>query len=86
MSVRPLLGSVGCSSRYYTTSGARSDDGLTLPLDDIDRPLTEKRLLRKLDLRAAFLTLIYIMNIMDRYNVAEAAWFQGRPWHDGKPI
>jgi MFS family permease len=72
MSVRPLLGSVGCSSRYYTTSGTRSDDGLTLPLDDIDRPLTEKRLLRKLDLRAAFLTLIYIMNIMDRYNVAAA--------------
>jgi MFS family permease len=32
----------------------------------------EKRLLRKLDLRVAFLVLVYIMNIMDRYNVAAA--------------
>ncbi|KAG1877319.1 MFS general substrate transporter [Suillus subluteus] len=72
MSVRPLLGSVDCSSRYEATSSRRSDDGPTLPLDDIDRPIVEKRLLRKLDLRMAFLVLIYIMNIMDRYNVAAA--------------
>ncbi|KAG1845706.1 MFS general substrate transporter [Suillus subalutaceus] len=72
MSVRPLLGSVDCSSRYEATSSRGNDDGPTLPLDDIDRPIVEKRLLRKLDLRMAFLVLIYIMNIMDRYNVAAA--------------
>ncbi|KAG1845707.1 major facilitator superfamily domain-containing protein [Suillus subalutaceus] len=60
MSVRPLLGSVDCSSRYEATSSRGSDDGPTLPLDEIDRPIVEKRLL----------LLVYIMNIMDRYNVA----------------
>ncbi|KAG1877331.1 MFS general substrate transporter [Suillus subluteus] len=72
MSVRPLLGSVDFSSRYEATSSRGSEDGPTLPLDDIDRPIVEKRLLRKLDLRMAFLVLVYIMNIMDRYNVATA--------------
>ncbi|KAG1817154.1 MFS general substrate transporter [Suillus subaureus] len=72
MSVRPLLGSVDRSSRYDATSSRRSDDDPTLPLDDIGRAITEKRLLRKLDLRVAFLVLVYIMNIMDRYNIAAA--------------
>ncbi|KAG2040030.1 MFS general substrate transporter [Suillus americanus] len=72
MSARPLLDSVDCSSRYDATSSRRGDDGPTLPLDDIDRQIVEKRLLRKLDLRVAFLVLIYIMNIMDRTNVAAA--------------
>ncbi|KAG1743064.1 MFS general substrate transporter [Suillus lakei] len=72
MSDRPLLGAVDHSSHYYSTSSRSSDDGPTLPLDDIDRPIVEKRLLRKLDLRVAFLVLIYIMNITDRTNVAAA--------------
>ncbi|KAG1877317.1 MFS general substrate transporter [Suillus subluteus] len=72
MSVRPLLGSVDCSSRYDATSSRGSDDAPTPSLDDIDRPIVEKRLLHKLDLRMTFLVLVYIMNIMDRYNVAAA--------------
>ncbi|KAG1817153.1 MFS general substrate transporter [Suillus subaureus] len=72
MSASPLLGSVDCSSRYDTTSTRRIDSGPILPLDDIDREIMEKRLLRKLDLRVAFLVLIYIMNVMDRTNVAAA--------------
>ncbi|KAG2049774.1 MFS general substrate transporter [Suillus hirtellus] len=72
MSDLPLLGSVDCSPRYDTTSSGSSDDGPTLPLDNIGRSTVEKRLLRKLDLRVAFLVLVYIMNIMDRTNVAAA--------------
>ncbi|KAG2147849.1 MFS general substrate transporter [Suillus bovinus] len=73
MSNVPLLGSVDCSSRYDATSSGRSDGhGPTLPLADVDRPIVEKRLLRKLDLRVAFLVLVYIMNIMDRTNIAAA--------------
>ncbi|KAG2110522.1 MFS general substrate transporter [Suillus discolor] len=72
MSNLPLLGSVDCSSRYDAAPSGSTDDGLTLPLDDIDRPIVEKRLLRKLDLRVAFLVLVYIMNIMDRTNIAAA--------------
>ncbi|KAG2110524.1 MFS general substrate transporter [Suillus discolor] len=72
MSKLPLLGSVDCSSRYDAAPSGSTDDGLTLPLDDIDRPIVEKRLLRKLDLRVAFLVLVYIMNIMDRTNIAAA--------------
>ncbi|KAG2346869.1 hypothetical protein BDR05DRAFT_959062 [Suillus weaverae] len=68
MSDLPLLGSVDSSSHYDATSSrsSTSDDGPTLPLDDIDRSIVEKRLLRKLDLRVAFLILIYIMNIVSR--------------------
>jgi hypothetical protein len=68
MSDLPLLGSVDGSSRLYdatsNTSSRSSDDSPTLPLDDIDRPIVEKRLLCKLDLRVAFLVLVYIMNIV----------------------
>ncbi|KAG2139907.1 MFS general substrate transporter [Suillus cothurnatus] len=71
MSARPLLESVDCSSRYDATSRGNGV-GPTLPLDDNDRPIVEKRLLRKLDLRVTFLVLVCIMNIMDRYNVAAA--------------
>jgi hypothetical protein len=63
MSARPLLESVDCSSRYDATSRGNGV-GPTLPLDDNDRPIVEKRLLRKLDLRVAFLVLVYIMNIV----------------------
>ncbi|KAG1877330.1 MFS general substrate transporter [Suillus subluteus] len=76
MTARPLLDSVDCSSRYDATSSRRSDDGPTLPLDDIDRPIVEKRLLRKLDLRVAFLVLIYIMNILNHL-LASAARLRG---------
>ncbi|KAG2110521.1 MFS general substrate transporter [Suillus discolor] len=72
MSNLPLLGSVDCSPRYDATSSGSSDDGPTLPLDNIGRSTVERRLLRKLDLRVAFLVLVYIMNIMDRTNVAAA--------------
>ncbi|KAG2147848.1 MFS general substrate transporter [Suillus bovinus] len=72
MSDLPLLGAVACGSRYDAISNGGSDDVITLPLVDIDRQLVEKRLLRKLDLRVAFLVLVYIMNIMDRTNVAAA--------------
>ncbi|KAG2049772.1 MFS general substrate transporter [Suillus hirtellus] len=72
MSNLPLLGSVDCSSRYDAAPSRSSDGGLAFPLDDIDRPIVEKRLLRKLDLRVAFLVLVYIMNIMDRTNIAAA--------------
>ncbi|KAG2346871.1 hypothetical protein BDR05DRAFT_754534 [Suillus weaverae] len=71
MSYLPLLGSIDSSSHYDATS-SRSSDGPTLPLDDVDRSIVEKRLLRKLDLRVAFLVLIYIMNIMDRANLTAA--------------
>ncbi|KIK49031.1 hypothetical protein CY34DRAFT_797414, partial [Suillus luteus UH-Slu-Lm8-n1] len=69
MSNLPLLGSVDGSSHYDATSIRSSDDGPTLPRDDIDRSIVEKRLLRKLDLRVAFLVVVYIMNIMDRTNI-----------------
>ncbi|KIK49028.1 hypothetical protein CY34DRAFT_431408 [Suillus luteus UH-Slu-Lm8-n1] len=72
MSDLPLLGSVDRSSRYDATFSRSSDGGPTLPLDGIDRPIVEKRLLRKLDLRVTFLVLVYIMNVMDRTNVAAA--------------
>jgi len=66
MSARPLLESVNCGSRYDATSSRNSGGGPTLPLDDIDRPIVEKRLLRKLDFRMAFLVLVYIVNVVSR--------------------
>ncbi|KAG1878759.1 MFS general substrate transporter [Suillus tomentosus] len=72
MSNLPLLGSVDRSSRYDAAPSRSSDGDLASPLDDIDRLIVEKRLLRKLDLRVAFLVLVYIMNIMDRTNIAAA--------------
>ncbi|KAG1743059.1 MFS general substrate transporter [Suillus lakei] len=77
MSDRPLLGAVDCSSHYHAISNTSRDDGPTLPLDDIDRPIVEKRLLRKLDLRVAFLVLIYIMNIWLNHPLASAARLRG---------
>ncbi|OJA19422.1 hypothetical protein AZE42_02257 [Rhizopogon vesiculosus] len=66
---RPLL-DAGDYSPHYGASGNDSD-GPTLPyIHKESRP--EKRLLRKLDLRVAFLVLIYIMNYMDCNNVAAA--------------
>jgi hypothetical protein len=64
MSDLPLLGSVDCTSRYDAAFSRSSNDGPTLPLDDNDRPIVEKRLLRKLDLRVSFLVLVYIMNVV----------------------
>ncbi|KAG2346873.1 MFS general substrate transporter [Suillus weaverae] len=71
MSYRPLLAAVDCDSQY-DIPGRSSDDNPTLALDYIDRSTVEKRLLRKLDLRVAFLVLVYIMNYMDRTNAAAA--------------
>ncbi|KAG2092540.1 hypothetical protein BD769DRAFT_1395367 [Suillus cothurnatus] len=49
-----------------TMMSPAADNGPSLPLDDIDRPILEKTLLHKLDLRIAFfkLVLVYIMNII----------------------
>ncbi|KAG2110520.1 MFS general substrate transporter [Suillus discolor] len=66
-SYRPLLAAVDYGSQY-DLSGS-SDDNV---LDYIDSSLVEKRLLRKLDFRVAFLVLVYIMNYMDRTNAAAA--------------
>ncbi|KAF9236336.1 MFS general substrate transporter [Melanogaster broomeanus] len=57
---------------YDSIGTSRVDD-----LDDVfggveGRKILEKRLLRKLDLRVAFLFLISIMNYLDRYNAAAA--------------
>jgi len=49
----------------YAPDDASSDgsDGPTFPyIHEQNRPIIEKRLLRKLDLRVAFLVLIYILN------------------------
>jgi len=60
MSDRPLL-SAGKSSHYGVSD--RGNDSLVLPeCDEQNRRMVEKRLLRKLDLRVAFLVLIYIVN------------------------
>jgi predicted MFS family arabinose efflux permease len=70
MSDRPLLGA-GKSSHYGVSD--RGNDSLVLPeCDEQNRRMVEKRLLRKLDLRVAFLVLIYIVNCMDRTNAAAA--------------
>ncbi|KAG2122701.1 MFS general substrate transporter [Suillus cothurnatus] len=70
MSDRPLLGA-GKSSHYGVFD--RGNDSLVLPeCDEQNRRMVEKRLLRKLDLRVAFLVLIYIVNCMDRTNAAAA--------------
>ncbi|KAG2031807.1 sugar transporter [Suillus americanus] len=70
MSDHPLLGA-GKSSHYGASD--RSSDSPVLPeYDEQNRQMVEKRLLRKLDLRVAFLVLIYIMNCMDRTNAAAA--------------
>ncbi|KAG1845720.1 MFS general substrate transporter [Suillus subalutaceus] len=69
ISYRPLLATVDYSSQCEI-SGRMSDDNPTFALDYIDRSTVEKRLIRKLDLRVAFLVLVYIMNYMDRTNAA----------------
>ncbi|KAG2102509.1 MFS general substrate transporter [Suillus discolor] len=69
MSDHPLL-SAGNSSHY---GASNSSDSPVLPeYDEQNRQVVEKRLLRKLDLRVAFLVLMYIMNCMDRTNAAAA--------------
>jgi hypothetical protein len=56
----PLLGA-GNSCHYGASD--RSRDSPVLPeFDEQNRQVVEKRLLRKLDLRVAFLVLIYIMS------------------------
>ncbi|KAG2147869.1 MFS general substrate transporter [Suillus bovinus] len=71
MSDLPLLGA-GNSSHYGASD--RSSDSPTLPqeYDEQNRQVVEKRLLRKLDLRVAFLILMCIMSNMDRANAAAA--------------
>ncbi|KAG1726535.1 MFS general substrate transporter [Suillus paluster] len=71
MSDRPLLVARNYSySPHYGAPGRSCDDGPALP--EQNRTIVEKRLLRKLDLRVAFLILVYIMNFMDRTNIAAA--------------
>ncbi|KAG0699663.1 MFS general substrate transporter [Suillus ampliporus] len=67
---RPLL-DAGNSSAHYGTSSASDSPTLSLLIEQ-NRPIAEKRLLRKLDLRVSFLILIYIMSCIDRSNVAVA--------------
>ncbi|KAG1817158.1 MFS general substrate transporter [Suillus subaureus] len=70
MSDHPLLGA-GKHSHYGASD--RSSGSPVLPeYDEQNRQMVEKRLLRKLDLRVAFLVLIYIMSCMDRTNAAAA--------------
>ncbi|KAG1755748.1 MFS general substrate transporter [Suillus lakei] len=73
MSDRPLLDAGGYSPHYGASESGSSSDTPILPyIDEQNRPVVEKRLLRMLDLRVAFLVLIYIMNYMDRSNAAAA--------------
>ncbi|KAG1754611.1 MFS general substrate transporter [Suillus lakei] len=67
---RPLLTAGNSNPQYGTTSA--SDTQPLAYVDQQNRPVVEKMLLRKLDLRVAFLVLIYIMNCMDRSNAAAA--------------
>ncbi|KAL4081844.1 Anion:Cation symporter family protein [Scleroderma yunnanense] len=58
---------------HYNSSDPDIDHPDTAEFDDPERRRQiEKGLLRKLDLRVAFLVLVYIMNYMDRNNVAAA--------------
>ncbi|OAX33928.1 hypothetical protein K503DRAFT_859493, partial [Rhizopogon vinicolor AM-OR11-026] len=58
---RPLLDASNYNPHYDASSD--NSDGPTLPyIHEENRPIVEKRLLRKLDLRVAFLVLIYIIN------------------------
>ncbi|KAG2077464.1 MFS general substrate transporter [Suillus decipiens] len=74
MSNCPLLdaGVYSAAARYGTSESDNSNGDTTIHSDERSRAVTEKRLLRKLDLRVAFLVLIYIMNYMDRSNAAAA--------------
>ncbi|KAG1820235.1 MFS general substrate transporter [Suillus subaureus] len=73
MSNRPLLNAGNYSPHYGASESGNNNDTPILPYsDEQSRAFTEKRLLRKLDLRVAFLVLIYIMNYMDRSNAAAA--------------
>ncbi|KAG1872555.1 MFS general substrate transporter [Suillus tomentosus] len=72
MSDRPLLDADNYS-RYGASESGNSNDTPIIPcIDEQSRLVVEKKLLRKLDLRVAFLVLIYIMNYMDRSNAAAA--------------
>ncbi|KAG2152186.1 sugar transporter [Suillus cothurnatus] len=77
MSDRPLLNAGNYSPRYGASESSSSNDTPILPYIDNEqiRSVAEKRLLCKLDLRVAFLVLIYIMNFMDRNNAASTAPF-----------
>ncbi|KAG1743054.1 MFS general substrate transporter [Suillus lakei] len=78
MSYRPLLsGAVDCDNSHYDVSGRSSDDNPTLAFDYIDKSIVEKRLLRKLDRRVAFLVLVYIMNYLLNRPLASAARLRG---------
>ncbi|KAG1756629.1 MFS general substrate transporter [Suillus paluster] len=59
---RPLLDHAGDSSSHYGTSSDATDGPTLSYVDEQNRPMVERRLLRKLDLRVAFLILIYIMS------------------------
>lgn len=60
MSDRPLLSTD--NSPHYGASDRSSDSPELSEYDEQNRQTVEKRLLRKLDLRFAFLVLMYIMS------------------------
>ncbi|KAG0709585.1 MFS general substrate transporter [Suillus ampliporus] len=74
MSYRPLPQADADTGNYLPdgASGSSSDDHTPSYIDEQNRMFVEKRLLRKLDLRVGFLVLVYMMNYMDRGNVAAA--------------
>ncbi|KAG2144503.1 MFS general substrate transporter [Suillus clintonianus] len=72
MSDHPLLDGASNSSFRYGAFDTSSDSPALPECDEQNRQMVEKRLLRKLDLRIAFLVLIYIMSWIDRTNAAAA--------------
>ncbi|KAG2077465.1 MFS general substrate transporter [Suillus decipiens] len=72
MSDRQLLDASNYSPRYGAFESNNSNNFPIPHSNEQSKAVTEKRLLRKLDLRVAFLVLIYIMNYMDRSNAAAA--------------
>lgn len=62
MSDRPLLDADNYSRYGASESGNSNDTPILSCIDEQSRLVVEKKLLRKLDLRVAFLVLIYIMN------------------------
>ncbi|KAH7930095.1 MFS general substrate transporter [Leucogyrophana mollusca] len=70
-SYRPISGETSVTDLNY--GSISSTDGPNAIFGGLEgRKRLERKLLRKLDLRVAFLVLIYIMNYMDRNNAAAA--------------
>ncbi|KAG0709580.1 MFS general substrate transporter [Suillus ampliporus] len=78
MSYRPLPDADNYADNYSPdgASGSSTDDPTHPNIDEQNRLLVEKRLLRKLDLRVGFLVLVYIMNCLN-HPLASAARLRG---------